>query len=82
MKRRDERIVLIVIYVDELIDIAANDANIDEVKLLLKHKFEIKDLGELCYFMGIEVIRFQVGDIAIAKSVWVGYTAQIWDDRL
>lgn len=61
MKRRDERIVLIVIYVDELIDIAANDANIDEVKLLLKHKFEIKDLGELCYFMGIEVIRFQVG---------------------
>ena len=42
---------------DELTVTGDIDAYIDEVKLLLKEKFEMKDLGELCYFLGIEVIR-------------------------
>ena len=31
------------------------------MKLFLKHKFEMKDLGELLYFLGIEVILFPSG---------------------
>ena len=42
---------------DDLIIMDDSDANIDDVKLLLKQKFEIKDLGELRYFLDIEVIR-------------------------
>ena len=57
MKRIDKWIVLVVIYVDDLIITSNSDVDIDELKLLLKQKFEIKDLGELCYFLGIEVIR-------------------------
>ena len=53
--------MLIVIYVDDLIVTSDSDAHIDEVKLFLKQKFEIKDLRELCYFLSIEVIRFLGG---------------------
>lgn len=40
-------IILVIIYVDNLIYTSDSDANISEVKLLLKHKFEMKDSREL-----------------------------------
>ena len=49
--------MLVVIYVDDLIVTGDSDADIDDVKLLLKQKFEMKDLGEQHYFLGIEDIR-------------------------
>jgi hypothetical protein len=56
VKKTDHGIIVIVIYVDDLIIIRDNDANIFDLKKLLKQKFEMKNLGELCYFYGIEVI--------------------------
>jgi hypothetical protein len=38
-----------------------SDANIFDLKKLLKQKFEMKDLGELRYFLGIEVIQSPKG---------------------
>ena len=49
--------MLVVIYVDDLIVTGDSDTDIDDVKVLLKQKFEMKYLGELHYFLGIEVIR-------------------------
>ncbi len=56
VKKTDHGIVVIVIYVDDLIITTDSDANIFDLKKLLKQKFEMKDLGELHYFLGIEVI--------------------------
>ncbi len=56
MKKIDHGIVVIVIYVDDLIITGDSDADISDLKKLLKQKFEMKDLGELHYFLGIEVI--------------------------
>jgi hypothetical protein len=56
VKKTDHGIIVIIIYVDDLIIIADSDANISDLKKLLKQKFEMKNLGELCYFLGIEVI--------------------------
>ena len=61
MKKIERGIVLIVIYIDDLIIIGDSDANVCDVKLLLKQKLEMKDLGELQYFLGIEVILSQSG---------------------
>jgi len=57
VKKTNHGIVLIVVYVDDLIITRDNDANISDLKKFLKQKFETKDLGELCYFLGIEIIN-------------------------
>jgi len=45
-----------------------SDANISNLKKLLKQKFEMKDLGELRYFLGIEVIQFPKGIWPLQKQ--------------
>jgi len=57
VKRTDHEIILLVIYVDDLIITGDSDAKIQDVRLLLRQKFEINNLGELRYFLGIEVVR-------------------------
>jgi len=56
VKKTDHGIIIIVIYVDDLIITKDSDVDIFDLKKLLKQKFEMKDLGELRYFLGIEVI--------------------------
>ncbi len=61
MKKIDHGIVVIVIYVDDLIITGDSHVNIFDFKKLLKQKFEMKDLGKLRYFLGIEVIQSPKG---------------------
>jgi hypothetical protein len=61
VKKTDHGIVVIVIYVDDLIITRDNDVDIFDLKKFLKHKFEMKDLVELRYFLGIEVIQSPKG---------------------
>ena len=44
-----------------------NLVDINQVKMLLSNRFEMKDMHELHYFLGIEVIRTPVG---IMSSQW------------
>jgi hypothetical protein len=57
VKRTDHGIVVIVINVNDLIITGDSDVDIFDLKKLLKQKFEMKDLGELRYFLGIEIIQ-------------------------
>jgi len=61
VKKTDHGIVVIVIYVDDLIITGNNDVDIFDLKKLLKQKFEMKDLGELRYFLSIEGIQSPKG---------------------
>ena len=48
-------------YVDDVL-IACNDkAEIDRFKVMLDDKFKLKDLGDLKYFLGLEVARSDKG---------------------
>ena len=56
VRKNDSSIVIICIYVDDLIVGYNNEAKIEHVKTLLKQEFDIKDLGELRFFLGIEIV--------------------------
>jgi len=57
VKKTNHGIIIIIIYVDDSIITGDNDVDISDLKKLLKQKFEMKNLGELCYFLDIEVIQ-------------------------
>jgi hypothetical protein len=57
VKKTDHGIVVIVIYVDDLVITRDNDIDIFNLKKFLKQKFEMKDLGELRYFLNIDLVQ-------------------------
>ena len=48
--------LLILLCVDNLVIGGERLANINHIKELLSHRFEMKDMKELHYFLGIKVI--------------------------
>ncbi|KAK5832585.1 hypothetical protein PVK06_016387 [Gossypium arboreum] len=67
-KRVEGNIVVLLVYVDDLL-IAGNDINmIRELKGFLNTTFKMKDLGDLRYFIGIEVLRFKEGIVLSQKK--------------
>ena len=62
--------VSISLYVDDLVITGADLGEIDRVKQQLAASFDMKDLGDLHYFLGIEVIRTPEG-ILISQRHYV-----------
>ncbi|MCO5614227.1 hypothetical protein L7F22_068507 [Adiantum nelumboides] len=56
LKHVDGEIIVIVIYVDDLILTGSHDEKILDVKKSLLRQFNMKNLGELRYFLGIEIV--------------------------
>ena len=54
-------IVVILVYVDDIIITGCDKEGISSTKTFLKAAFDIKDLGELKYFLGIEMCRSKEG---------------------
>ena len=53
--------IVIILYVDDLVIGGEHLVDINKVKYLLSGKFEMTDMKELHYFLGIEVIRTPSG---------------------
>jgi hypothetical protein len=54
-------IIVVLVYVDDLIIIGSDKEGVQGIKEHLKSVFDIKDLGEMKYFLGIEVCRSKEG---------------------
>ncbi|GJT38378.1 putative RNA-directed DNA polymerase [Tanacetum coccineum] len=54
---RDNKFIALLVYVDDIVITGNCVDEIDQFKTYLKSKFNIKDLGSLKYFLGIEVIK-------------------------
>ncbi|XP_039047243.1 uncharacterized mitochondrial protein AtMg00810-like [Hibiscus syriacus] len=59
--KKDDKIVVLLIYVDDLLITGNDNCLIDDLKNLMNKKFKMKDLGELKYFLGLEVMRSKEG---------------------
>ena len=61
LKRRGELVTCLIIYVDDMIITGSDKEEIVALKDRLFREFEMKDLGELKYFLRIEVLRSKQG---------------------
>ena len=58
LRRTDKGTILLLLYVDDMI-ITGDDLNdIQEFKVFLNQQFEMKDLGHLSFFLGLEITHF------------------------
>ena len=55
-------------HIDDLLITGNNDGMIDKHKEVLHQNFKMKDLGELRYFLGIEVLRSSKGIILLSMK--------------
>ncbi|GJU50762.1 ribonuclease H-like domain-containing protein [Tanacetum coccineum] len=61
VKNKDGKFLALLVYVDDIIITGNNNDEISKFKILLNQKFKIKDLGELKFFLGIEVLKIKDG---------------------
>ncbi|KAF3650885.1 hypothetical protein FXO37_18258 [Capsicum annuum] len=70
--------MFILVYVDDIIVTGSNTFQVDQVITSLASKFSVKDLGNLHYFLGVEVIRSSDGLILTQAN----YVNEIMNDEL
>jgi len=70
IKEKDCKILIVVLYVDDVIFTSNDDYLIENFKSVMKEEFEMTDMGLLRYFLGIEVDQNKNG-IFISQAKYV-----------
>ena len=66
---------IIEVYIDYILLAGKDKRKMDEIKRTRSSQFEVKDMGELHYFLGVKVIQNHE-----ERSIWIGqptYTSSI-----
>jgi hypothetical protein len=69
-KRHNDKVTILVVYVDDIVITGNDDKEIRCLKRTLANSFEVKDLGYLHYFLGIEV-AYGVQGIYLSQRKYV-----------
>ena len=77
LKKRDGQITCLIIYVDDMVITGNDEKEIKELKGKLFMEFEMKDLGNLKYFLGIEVFRSKRGIFINQKKYVLDLLAEV-----
>lgn len=65
-------ILIVSLYVDDLIFTGSDVSLFKEFKKSIELEFDMTDLGEMRYFLGVEVIQKQGWDLYLSKEVCKG----------
>ncbi|KAJ0615698.1 putative RNA-directed DNA polymerase [Helianthus annuus] len=68
LKQRNGLITCLIIYVDDMIITGNDKGEMEQLRQNLFAEFEMKDLGRLKYFLGIEVLRSEQGIFICQKK--------------
>eukprot|EP00253_Pinus_taeda_P031184 PITA_31184 len=78
IKEKDGKILIVVLYVDDVIFTGNDDQLIKNFKSVMKEEFEMTDMGFLRYFLGIEVDQNEKG-IFISQARYVNQVLSIFN---
>ena len=76
-RNHNNQVIFLLVYVDDIIIAGDDHTSIKKIKLLLQERFKIRDLGQLQYFLGLEIARNSKG-IHISQRK---YTSEILDRK-
>ena len=60
------------VYVDDIILVGKDEKRIEEIKYALSQKFDIKDMGKLHHFLGMNILQDES-----SERIWIGQLAYI-----
>jgi uncharacterized protein (DUF2164 family) len=70
IRKKEEKICILVVYVDDIVLTNNDPTEMKRIKASLAIEFEMKDLGELRYFLGIEAARSKKG-VVLSQQKYV-----------
>lgn len=73
IKRREGKVLIVSVYVDDLLFTGNDDKMLEEFKCSMKKEFDMTDLGKMRYFLRIEVMQRDDGIFIFQKK----YAAEI-----
>ncbi|RVW36141.1 Retrovirus-related Pol polyprotein from transposon RE1 [Vitis vinifera] len=66
----DGRMIILIVYIDDIILTGDDTGEVERLKKVLATEFEVKDLAQMRYFLGMEVARSRKG-ISISQRKYV-----------
>ena len=78
IKEKDGKMLIVVLYVDDVIFIGNDAYLIENFKTMMKEEFEMTDMGLLRYFLGIEVEKNE-NKIFISQEKYVKEFLEIFN---
>lgn len=72
VKKGPSGVAIMLVYVDDIFLTGNDHHTISQLKVYLREKLDIKDLGDFQFFLGIEVVKSQKGIFISHKSMhWI-----------
>lgn len=72
VKKEENKIFIIAMYVDDLLILGNYNGKQKKLKKFLNQFFEMKDLGEVKYFLGLEIYQNKLkGEIKIMQEKYI-----------